>query len=148
MHPDRRRAGRAIRKQRRLERESYFARKDRETEYILSGQFGRDLKALGEAALRGFQQLADALAEVARQWRQVLETTHRQNQLALPPAPGALRRSDPTQPYPTHSGGEALRSPRGASAPLGWIDEAARIPPPFPPATFDKLLEEDEGGER
>ena len=129
MHPDRRRAGRAIRRQRRLERESYLAQKDREFEYIVSGQFARDVKVLVDAAAAGWAAFGAAVSEALKAFRALGETPLERNRLALPPAPDVLRRFEVGSPYPTQSGVQRGREAYSASGsqgpdvPYAWLDE-------------------------
>lgn len=105
MHPDRRRAGRAIRKQRRAEREAAF-------DYVMSGQFSRDMKAIGDFLVDALSKIAGAFADYGRAIADQFYTPPRRNQLSLTPGPGALARSEVGVPYPTQSEVEALRSPQ------------------------------------
>jgi hypothetical protein len=113
MHPDRRRAGRAIRKARRQERE-------RVTDYVFSGQFGRDFSVAVSGLAAAFASVGEAILNVGR----ALRMPPTRNQVALPPAPGALRRSGPPSPYPTQSGVERAREAYSDSA-EERIDRAA-----------------------
>lgn len=129
MHPDRRRAGRAIRKQRRLERESYLARKDRELDYVISGQFGRDMKMVAATAAAAWAAFAAWLQEFQKVIQEMLGTPLTRNQLTLLPGPRALRRSEVGSLSPTQSGVQRAREAhsasgvRGLDAPYAWVDE-------------------------
>jgi len=103
MHPDRRRAGRAIRKQRRLEREQ-----ENVDLWAAVATIFADLPKIVGAA---FVSLGEAALSVGRSMQGIPE----QNRLALPPAPGAVRRSEGGSLSPTHSEVKALRSPRSVS---------------------------------
>jgi hypothetical protein len=111
MHPDRRRAGRAIRKQRRLEQEQALDMLPAMAAFFahLSELFGSAFEAMGRAFL-----------EIGRS----MQTPPERNRLALTPSPGALRLSEASTGRPTQTGGQALRSHSGVSASSGWIDEA------------------------
>lgn len=115
MHPDRRRAGRAIRKQRRLEREPYFARKDRELEYVTSGQFARDMEQLVKAVAEGFTAMSRSFEMVGKALGTSLGTIKAGNQCALAPVPGAARRSEAGSLYPTLKGVQRAREAHSVS---------------------------------
>lgn len=104
MHADRRRAGRAIRKERRLAREAAAE--------IDWSRFDALLKRVGGALVEAFEAMGEVLARVGKQIVDfvdaALHTPLPQQQLALPPGRTLLAIEGPRLGDPTHSGGQAL----------------------------------------
>jgi hypothetical protein len=123
MQAERRRQGRAIRKARRLERESYFAQQDRLREYVMNGGWARDVQLIIEVVQDFYRQLAEAFIQVGKALLAAFGTPRERNRLALTPGAGALRRSEVPPPYPTRSGGRRVTGRSGVSVVGAWIDE-------------------------
>lgn len=105
MRPEKRRAGRAIRKARREQREAMEAALPRINEV---------LSALMESVANGFTAFGEAMKAAADSIR----GTVRRNPPSLPPSVTALPPAGPSAGDPSHSGGEALRSALSA-----WEDD-------------------------
>jgi hypothetical protein len=127
MHPDKRRAGRAIRKARRLAREKVQGFDWQE--FIRAWNLSAEIVAAGFAAImKAWSEVVKAVSQSLSAVWVMEETPTGRNRLALTALPGAAERSEAGAHHPSHSGvqrgREAHSASRGPDVAYGWVDEA------------------------
>jgi hypothetical protein len=107
MHPDRRRAGRAIRKQRRQAREVAEA-------FRLLGLVAEEAARNVGAFIQTIMEAGASIAAGFSRYRGPVWVFQELDAPSLPLGPPAVATSEPGTGAPSHSGGQALRSAPGA----------------------------------